>query len=369
MAEVGDLLPVDDNNTARWPEGQAPSTVNDAGRADEGIISRWHRDTNGSLTSTGTGTAYQLTTNQNLTAYYDGLEITFTAHVDCGNSPTLQLDALGAANIVTPDQSQLVSGDIVNGSKINVIYDGSAWQIMNISAAGNIAYLNAANVFTADQTISKSDDGAAAGPSLKMLRTSASPAASDLLAEIPFAGNNSSAAEVTYAQVTTQIQDPTAASEDGRLLLQTTTGGVLGTALSIEKGVFSPNATGGDPGVDIVNVKDLQFDNVSIKQQLAKAWVNFSASGGTITERDSFNASVSRISQGEYSVTFATAFANANYVAVGNVVQNLASGGRWFLHLPHSVAPTTTTYRFQVVDFNGSTQDPEFVNIVFFGDQ
>ncbi len=366
MAEIGDLVPIDDNNTARWPEGQAPSTVNDAGRADEGIMSRWHRDTNGSLASTGTSTAYQLTTNQTLSAYYDGLEISFRAHVSCGVSPTLQLGALGAANIVTPNQIELTTDDIASGAKVNVIYDGSKWQLMNVTASSKIAFVDAANVFTADQTIEKADSGAAAGPSLSLKRFSGSPAVSDLLAEIPFFGNNDSAAEITYAKVLAELRDPTAGSEDGRLLFQTNTGGTVATALAVEKGVFTPGATGSDPGSDNINAKDYQIDGSSIKPQLAKAWANFSATGGIVTVRDSLNVSVARSSQGVFTFTFSTAFANANYVAVANVIRELGNGGRWFAHLPNQ-APTTTNYEIEVVDFNGARQDPEYLNIVFFG--
>ena len=139
MAEIGDLVPIDDNNTARWPEGMPPSDVNNAGRADEGILSRWHRDTNGSLTSTGTSTAYELTTNQTLTAYYTGLEISYKAHVACGNSPTLQLGALGAVSITWPDDIEILADDIASGSLVNVIYNGSKWAVMNIPAASQVA--------------------------------------------------------------------------------------------------------------------------------------------------------------------------------------------------------------------------------------
>ncbi len=135
MAEIGDLVPIDDNNTGRWPEGMAPSAVNDAGRADEGIMSRWHRDTNGSLTSAGTSSAYTLTTNQTLSAYYDGLEICFVAHVACADNPTLQLGALSAAEIKTAANEAVSAGDIPSGAVVNVISQDNAttptWRLMN----------------------------------------------------------------------------------------------------------------------------------------------------------------------------------------------------------------------------------------------
>ncbi len=143
MAEINDLVPIDDNNTARWPEGMPPSDVNNAGRADEGILARWHRDTNASLVSTGTSTAYTLTTNQTLTAYYDGLEIAFFAHVACGNNPTLQLGALTAAALQTADGVALSSGDIPINSVVNVISQNNSttptWRIMNTPAGSQVA--------------------------------------------------------------------------------------------------------------------------------------------------------------------------------------------------------------------------------------
>ena len=143
MAEINDLVPIDDNNTARWPEGMAPSAVNDAGRADEGILSRWHRDTNGSLTSAGTASAYTLTTNQSLSAYYDGLEISFVANVTCTDNPTLQLGGLTAAEIKTADDQKVSAGDIPSGSVVNVVSQDNAttptWRLMNVPAGSQLA--------------------------------------------------------------------------------------------------------------------------------------------------------------------------------------------------------------------------------------
>ena len=143
MAEISDLVPIDDNNTARWPEGMPPSDVNNAGRADEGILARWHRDTNASLTSAGTASAYTLTTNQTLTAYYDGLEVAFIAHVANNASATLALGGLTAAEIQTADGIALAAGDIPINSVVNVISQDNAttptWRLMNTPAGSEVA--------------------------------------------------------------------------------------------------------------------------------------------------------------------------------------------------------------------------------------
>jgi hypothetical protein len=72
---------------------------------------------------------------------------------------------------------------------------------------------------------------------------------------------------------------------------------------------------------------------------IAKAWVNFNGTNGTI--RDSFNvSSTTRNSIGDYTINFTTVMPNANYVAVAmtSTYQALASND--------SVAPTTSQFRF-----------------------
>jgi hypothetical protein len=65
MAEISDLNIADANNTARWPPGtMTTSQVDDAGRAVEGILARFYKDSNGSNTTAGTGAAYTLTLNR-----------------------------------------------------------------------------------------------------------------------------------------------------------------------------------------------------------------------------------------------------------------------------------------------------------------
>jgi hypothetical protein len=46
MAELNDLSVTDASNTARFPEGQSPASLNNAARALEGIIARANKDAN-----------------------------------------------------------------------------------------------------------------------------------------------------------------------------------------------------------------------------------------------------------------------------------------------------------------------------------
>ena len=69
-AELSDLSPTDAQNTftatnAGFPENMAPSAVNNAARALEGMLARYLADTASSLTvSTTSNTTYAVTANQ-----------------------------------------------------------------------------------------------------------------------------------------------------------------------------------------------------------------------------------------------------------------------------------------------------------------
>ena len=140
MAEINDLEIVDANNTARFPEGQVISSYNDGARALEGIVARWHKDTNGSLASTGSANAYAVSANRALTAYYDGLTITFEANFTNTASATLNVDAVAAATIKLPNGDTLIGGEITSGQKVTATYDGTDWIMVTPSAIlrGNI---------------------------------------------------------------------------------------------------------------------------------------------------------------------------------------------------------------------------------------
>jgi hypothetical protein len=51
---------------------------------------------------------------------------------------------------------------------------------------------------------------------------------------------------------------------------------------------------------------------------LCRAWVNFDGTGGASIRASLNVSSVTRTAAGQYTVNFSTAFANANYAAVGN---------------------------------------------------
>ncbi len=130
MAEINDLNVVDAGNTGRFPEGQSAPSLNDGARALEGLIARWHKDTDGSLTTGGTGTAYTLTPNRVVPAYYNGLEFRMKFHVVSGASPTIDVNALGAKALVWPDGTAIAAAEIAANEVLFAVYDGTNFRIL-----------------------------------------------------------------------------------------------------------------------------------------------------------------------------------------------------------------------------------------------
>ena len=134
MAEISDLTITDASNTVRFPEAQAPSSVNDGARALEGLIARGLKDIiDGGVTTAGTTTAYTVAANRTLGAYYDGLMMCVDWDQTCGASPTVNVDSLGAKNLVWPDGTAVASGELVADSKSLIIYDGTSFQVLTVT--------------------------------------------------------------------------------------------------------------------------------------------------------------------------------------------------------------------------------------------
>lgn len=137
MAEISDLNVTDASNTARWPEGMAPSAVNDAGRAMEGYLARWFNDWNASITASGSSNAFTATSNRTISSLVNNTVIAFTANHTITGAPTLNLNSLGAKSIKRFNGNALASGDIVSGQPVMVIYKSSpdCWFMQSAAAA------------------------------------------------------------------------------------------------------------------------------------------------------------------------------------------------------------------------------------------
>jgi hypothetical protein len=126
--------------------------------------------------------------------------------------------------------------------------------------------------------------------------------------------------------------------------------------------------TAGSPPV----FKDLNGTEIG---QLAKAWVNFNGTGTTSTNqtiRASFNvSSVFKNGTGDYTVNFATAFADANYsVALGAQGNQVSRNNSYIDIFPSASAggyiPTASALRLRGVNGANAQDDVEVATVAIF---
>jgi len=92
----------------------------------------------------------------------------------------------------------------------------------------SVANLTAGRSFDAlGMTLTSTDAGAAAAPTLDLYRDSATPAASDTLGEIEFNGEDSAGNKQAYGLIHASILSPTSTAEQGQLHFETATAGAL----------------------------------------------------------------------------------------------------------------------------------------------
>jgi len=137
-----------------FPEGMAPSTVNDAAREVMAAVARYRSDTDGVNTSSGTDTI-ALSASRTMTAYAQGDLYTFKAGGTNTGAITLNVDSLGAKDVQF-NGAACTGGEIVSGLMYSVVYDGTQFQLLNASSYPAI------DITTLEVTNIKAKDGTAA---------------------------------------------------------------------------------------------------------------------------------------------------------------------------------------------------------------
>lgn len=110
-----------------WQEGQAPSSVNDSGRAMMAAIAKYRDDVAGGIITGGTSTAYTVASYQafDTLARLNGQVISFTPHVTNGATVTLNVDGLGAKPLRSATSIELPAGVLVQGTPYVALYNNS----------------------------------------------------------------------------------------------------------------------------------------------------------------------------------------------------------------------------------------------------
>lgn len=118
--------------TVNMREGMAPSQVNDSVRALMASMAKWRDDTNGLLETSGTASAYTVSTNSTLTLT-NGRTITIRPHATNSAGCTINVDSLGAKNLRSVTGESISAGVLVAGTPYRVSYFTSAdeWILHN----------------------------------------------------------------------------------------------------------------------------------------------------------------------------------------------------------------------------------------------
>lgn len=112
-----------------WSGTALPSTIDDAGRALQGAITREWNWRNPTLTSTGSANAHVLTFSVAPAALYNGQGFSFLAGYTNTGATTLNINSLGATAIkklVNGTATALSGGEITAGNIVRVYYNSSA---------------------------------------------------------------------------------------------------------------------------------------------------------------------------------------------------------------------------------------------------
>lgn len=218
-------------------------------------------------TDAGTGSAYVVTGNGPITALATGQKFSFTPANNSAANATLNWNGIGARKLYAPSSSgpqQVALNAIIANQPVFMIYNAS----LDAGTGGFLIVgglvVAQSSTFTDSVTVVSTDAGATAAPLLDLYRNSATPVSADLLGVVDFTGQNSTPAKATYAFVEARIDDPTAASEDGSLLLGTANAGSLGNRVTIGQGVQVGAPTGGDKGPGTVNATALYVNGASV---------------------------------------------------------------------------------------------------------
>lgn len=231
---------------------------------------------------------------------------------------------------------------------LQVLLAGTLREVLRLASTGANLYL--------------ADDGAAAGPLFKLMRESASPAASDAIGEIDLSGRNSSAAEIVYARVLATILDPVAATEDSQLdffvrlagalvntlrvtgtgieVLQSDDGATAGPLLALKRTSASPAAADNLGAIEAygrnASAAEIRFARIAASILTATAGAEDGIltlgvrSGGASTDVAQVRPTGVRLLLGTASRTYGTD-ANKDLVPIGGIREVLTAARSYFV--------------------------------------
>ncbi len=237
----------------QFPEGLVFNLFNDHARASLASLRRFAADTLMSeITTTGSGSAYTLTLTETLYTALPGVSdphkyVIFNPHTDCLDDATLNVNALGAEQLLDPlTGANVKQGDLKQDRPVIVVRrPGVSGWLLAVPGRGTLdslyALLAASNIFTANQQILTAS-------ALGQLSVG-----SDLdtgeAGRVRLTGENDADELIELLSLRGQVVTNTDGAEDTRADIYSLIAGVETRIARLEKGLALGAATA-DPGVD-----------------------------------------------------------------------------------------------------------------------
>lgn len=115
------------DSSCPFPEGMAPSAVNDGVRGLMAAVAQYRDDTTGAIVTSGTNAAYTVSTFSGFDtlAHMAGEVVAFSPHATNAATVTLNVDSLGAKPLRTSPGVELQAGTIIQGTPYVAIYNNT----------------------------------------------------------------------------------------------------------------------------------------------------------------------------------------------------------------------------------------------------
>lgn len=115
------------DSTCPFPEGMAPSAVNDGNRGQMAALSKWGADISGAIVTAGSSTAYTVSSASGFDtlAHMSGAMIAFAPHATNGATVTINVDGLGAKPLRTAPSVELSAAVLVQGTPYAATYNNA----------------------------------------------------------------------------------------------------------------------------------------------------------------------------------------------------------------------------------------------------
>ena len=325
-----------------------------------------------------------------ITAYATGQTFRFVSAGANTGAVTLALNGLTAKNVTKTGTTALAAGDIPSGAVVEVIYDGTQFQMLGLASTGSPTFAGtvtitggttftgtahaATSATTTLPTLTYTNttaDAASGSVTYCKSRTVGNTSSSDVLCT-EYAQGYANSAYRTAAQIQ-YIQDAAISGSTVPAAIVFSTqaaGGSLNENLRIDStGVIL--AAGSTAPTNYTSRGDLVLPagRAVRAQNCAKAWVTFDGTAGSPTAADSFGVtSITKHATGDYTINFAAnIFSNSNYCAVGSAGSTTSTAFLTFRG-PVNTSPTVTEFRFKVGDAILNFIDANRICVVFYGD-